>query len=683
MSLDATGHAAGHRSRILLRVATRRDAEVTQRLLAHEQLESTVCGSLAQVASEIAAGAGALLLTEEALAAEEADRLIEVLDQQEEWSDLPIVVLITGGTGSPRAAAMLRRLTNVTVLERPAPIRSVLSAVQAAVRARRRQYQIRDQMEAVRSAEARAQELQQQLEAALHASDVGTFYVELPPRVLVSDDRCRGHLSLPPAGEVRLEQVFDAVHADDRERLRRALRDAWEGQVPLDVEFRVLPTSTATSHWIRLQGRVISPPGADQTRFVGTTQDVTPRRRMEDERLVLLRKERSARVEAERANRLKDEFLATLSHELRTPLNAIAGWAELLKEAADDEASVTEAAGAISRSVRVQAELIEDLLDVSRIISGKVRLELRTVRLPDVVLAAIETVTPSAQAKEVQLQTDLNPLPTLTGDPARLQQVVWNLLSNAVKFTPSGGRVCVGLQQRADTALLTVTDSGEGIAAEFLPRLFDRFSQADGSTSRRHGGLGLGLSIVRGLAEMHGGRVWATSPGRGLGATFSVELPLVSPVASSSPASPPAPVVPASETERPDLDGVSVLIVDDEPDAREVLRRLLGRAGARPHVAASAQEARELLKTEQPQVIVSDIGMPGTDGYQLIRELRWQKVTTPAIALTAFARSEDASRAQAAGYQVHLAKPVDPAQLLAHVARLAGSQRSRCRAMVD
>ena len=684
MSSPSAALAAGSRTRILLLVATRRDADVTQRLLHEAGLASLACHSVAQLVREVRAGAGALLLTEEVLASEEVGRLLGVLQQQEEWSDLPIVVLIKGGTDSPRASSVLRLLTNVTVLERPAPMRSVLSAIQAALRARQRQYQIRDQMEAVRRAEVRAQKLQQQLEAALYASNVGTFFVELPPRSIVCDERCRGHLTLPQAGELTFEAVLAVVHSEDRERVEQAARAAGTGDEPLDIEFLISRARTSGAQWVRVQGRVMKPDGdGAAARFVGTTQDVTARRRMEEERTLLLRKEQNARLEAERANRLKDEFLATLSHELRTPLNAIAGWAELLKETPDDVETVTEAGGAISRSVRVQAELIEDLLDVSRIISGKVRLELRPLRLSEVVGAAVETMLPTAENKGVKIETDLDGrLPVLTADPARLQQVVWNLLSNAVKFTAPGGSIRVALRREARVVRLTVTDTGEGIAPEFLPRMFERFSQADGSPSRRHGGLGLGLSIVRGLTEMHGGRVWATSPGKGLGATFHVELPLTT-TAEPAERSPPETGVFGAAPERPALDGVSVLVVDDEPDAREVLRRLLVRSGARPLVAASAQEARSLMAEAHPQVIVSDIGMPGTDGYQFVRELRWQKNETPAIALTAFARSEDASRAYAAGYQAHLPKPVDPALLLAQVARLVKADVPNRAARVD
>jgi signal transduction histidine kinase len=532
--------AAASAERILLLVATRRDAEVTQRLLEGASMSSTVCGSMNELLTEMASGAGALLLTEDMLLADDARRLIAHLQAQDKWSDLPVVVMIRGGTDTVQAAAVLQQMTNVTILERPAPMRSVLSAVEAAVRARRRQFQLREQMEAVRQAELRALALQQ---------------------------------------------------------------------------------------------------------------------------------------EAEHANRLKDEFLATLSHELRTPLNAIAGWAELLQNALDDPDTVAEAAGAIARNVRAQAELIEDLLDVSRIISGKVRLDLRPLRLDGVVESAVETVQPSAQGKKVALVTAIDrKLPPVAGDAARLQQVFWNLLSNAVKFTPAGGQVKVTLKRVNRSAVIQIVDTGEGIDPAFLPRLFERFSQADGSPSRRHGGAGLGLSIVRGLIEMHGGRVRAASEGRGRGAAFEVELPLTASPAGEDarPAPPTAPEEKAAGL--PDLTGLRLLIVDDEPDGREVLARLLRRVGAVPAVAGSAEEAHSLAREMAPEVIISDIGMPDTDGYQLIRELRAKKIGAPAIALTAFARPEDARRALAAGYQAHLSKPVDPPKLLALVEQLSRSR---------
>jgi signal transduction histidine kinase/CheY-like chemotaxis protein len=474
---------------------------------------------------------------------------------------------------------------------------------------------------------------------------------------------------------VNIDVFYSLVHPDDRERTRQAVNDCVYGHQIFDIEYRVL-SAAGEIRWIRASGRTSYDEHNQPTRFDGTTQDITQRKQMEDERAMLLGSERAARMEAERANRLKDEFLATLSHELRTPLNAISGWTELLKQEPDDVLTVKEGMGAIERNVRVQTQLIEDLLDMSRITSGKVRLEVRAINLADVIHAAIETVAPAARAKNVTLVPILDPRSgAVTGDPARLQQVVWNLLTNAVKFTPKGGEVQVLLEQVSSHVEVSVTDTGEGIPPEFLPHIFERFSQADGTPSRRHGGLGLGLSIVKTLTEMHGGKVSAHSEGSGRGSTFRLKLPLrVSSaednrrIAAHSAAAP----SPGREVGLPQLSGARVLVLDDEPDARQVLRRLILGSGGVPELAATAQEAESLIAPFQPDVIVSDIGMPGTDGYAFIRGLRRRGVTTPAVALTAFARAEDRIRSIQAGFQFHLAKPIEPAELMTVVASLSG-----------
>jgi CheY-like chemotaxis protein/two-component sensor histidine kinase len=393
-----------------------------------------------------------------------------------------------------------------------------------------------------------------------------------------------------------------------------------------------------------------------------------------------LTSERSARTEAERASRTKDEFLATISHELRTPLNAILGWSQLLTDQSD-AATIREGLDVIRRNARVQAQLIEDLLDMSRIISGKLRLDVQGVDLVEVVDAAIESVRHAAEAREIRLSKVLDPLAgPVKGDPARLQQVVWNLLSNAIKFTPKGGKIQVMLERVNSHVELTVSDTGTGIAPEFLPHVFERFRQADATTTRRHGGLGLGLSIVKSLVEMHGGGVRAKSPGPGQGATFIVNLPV--PIAhhaqgGAQPAG--AHRAPGSSPslamDAPDLKGLRVLVVDDEPDARDLVRRLLADCGAEVETAGSARDALAAFTRRPPDLLLSDIGMPEQDGYELIRRVRQlgrdQGGRVPAIALTAFARSEDRTRALMAGYQLHIPKPVEAPELLASVAALA------------
>ena len=388
------------------------------------------------------------------------------------------------------------------------------------------------------------------------------------------------------------------------------------------------------------------------------------------EREELLERERAARARAEEASRLKDEFLATVSHELRTPLNAILGWAHILRSVKLDEAKARHAAEVVERNARGQAQVIDDLLDVSRIITGKLRLDISPIMPDQAIESALDSVRPMAEAKGVRLDTMLDPhAGPVSADSGRLQQVVWNLLTNAIKFTPRDGRVEVRLERINSHLEIVVSDSGEGISPEFLPFVFDRFRQADASSTRLISGLGLGLTIVNHLVELHGGSVQADSPGKGRGATFTVRLPL-RPIRARKDDGDrvhPRPQVtdeylPFSAAPR--LDGVRVLVVDDEADTRELLRELLAQCGAEVREAGTAQEALDMVKEWRPGVLVSDIGMPGEDGYTLIRKLRrWeQEVGTwiPAVALTAYARSEDRMRALSAGYQVHVSKPVEP-----------------------
>jgi signal transduction histidine kinase/ActR/RegA family two-component response regulator len=396
---------------------------------------------------------------------------------------------------------------------------------------------------------------------------------------------------------------------------------------------------------------------------------------LEDRRQSLTR-EHTARAEAETANRMKDEFLATVSHELRTPLNAILGWSHILRLGKPDEATVARGAEVIERNAQTQAQLIEDILDASRVITGSLRLNRGPVDLATVINAAADSVRLVAQAKGVQLAVILDPAARhLTGDASRLQQVVWNLLANAIKFTASGGRVEVRLQRAAGQAQITVTDTGEGVAAEFLPFIFDRFRQADSTITRRHGGLGLGLAIVRTLVELHEGRVQAESAGEGYGASFIVRLPLAENVAGAR--TDPA----ANCATPPALQGAQILVVDDDQDALDMLTLVLTEAGAAVRTAASATEALALLRWIRPDVLVSDLAMPDEDGYSLIRNLRAIEREsgreTPAVALTAYVRVQDRARAQAAGFNVFVEKPVDPQELIAVLAGIAESRAGK------
>ncbi len=391
-----------------------------------------------------------------------------------------------------------------------------------------------------------------------------------------------------------------------------------------------------------------------------------------------------ARDEAQAANRAKDEFLAVISHELRTPLTPVLGWARMLRGGQLDAAGVVRAGDVIERNVRAQAKLIEDLLDVSRIISGKQRLEVSPVDLLQVIEAVVETLQLAADAKGVRIETVLDKRAnSVAGDPARLQQIIWNLLSNAIKFTPKGGLAQIELRRVASHVEIAVSDTGEGIAPEFLPHVFDRFRQGDSTSTRTYGGLGLGLAIVRHLVELHGGQVHAASPGRGQGSTFTVQLPIsVFPAVAAQEQRPrPATDARPPTASTPNLKGLRILVVDDEPDTLEALRLLLEQRGAKVHTAISAARALEDLEAWRPEVLVSDIGMPREDGYDLIRNVRAlgpdRGGRVPAVALTAYAREEDRAQILAAGFQVHIRKPAEPTELLAAIARLVGGYEGR------
>ena len=483
-------------------------------------------------------------------------------------------------------------------------------------------------------------------------------------------------------------ETFDAflatVHPDDRRRLADAVAAARDGRQEFTAEYR-LHAPPFADRWVAGRGRFAYDGAGRPTRLVAVAVDVSDAKAADAQRTQLLDAERAARSEAERASRLKDDFLATLSHELRTPLNAIVGWSVMLRGAGTDAATtdatdLAEGLEAIERNARVQTQLIEDLLDVSRIIAGKLRLDVQHVELGPVVDAAVAAVTPAAMAKSVRLQKVIDPRAAVVfGDPSRLQQVIWNLLSNALKFTPKGGRVQVAVARVNSHVELTVTDTGKGITADFLPHVFDRFRQQDGSTTRTYGGLGLGLAIVRHLVELHGGTVEARSDGEGTGATFVVSLPLKAAERPDEPSAQPArgtsPGMGACP-DSPSLRGVRVLAVDDEPDARYLVKRILQQCDAVVTTAASVPEALAALAAGSFDVIVTDIGMPEQDGYDLIRQVRALPADAggklPAVALTALARVEDRRRALLAGFQIHVPKPVDPAELLAVVASVAG-----------
>jgi PAS domain S-box-containing protein len=474
-------------------------------------------------------------------------------------------------------------------------------------------------------------------------------------------------------------------------RLDDYFTDALEGQVRVlsqRLHGYLLPMKAEIDNrgFNRMQQSARIAPLLEEDRVIGTITvitDVTERVAREDALVRALTNEKSVRAAAEAANRAKDEFLATVSHELRTPLNAISGWVQILRTGKVDDDSSAHALEAIERSAKAQAKLIEDILDASRIITGKLRLDVRPVDLSSIVETAVDTVRPTADAKTIKVETVINSAGLVSGDPNRLQQVIWNLLFNAIKFTPTSGRVTIQLDSDNDEVVVSVKDTGQGISAEFLPHVFDRFRQADNTTARRHGGLGLGLAIVRNLVESHGGTVQAQSEGEGRGATFSVRLPVVNVhKAKELPSQERVHVAELHDTVAlsstallPLLAGVRVLVVDDESDAREMLEIALSQRGATVTTAKTAREALELMQKWRPDVLVSDIGMPVEDGYLLISKVRALPADrggrVPAVALTGYASPEDRLRLLSAGYHLHLSKPVELGELTVLIARLA------------
>jgi PAS domain S-box-containing protein len=523
---------------------------------------------------------------------------------------------------------------------------------------------------------------EERLRFAIEGAELGTWDYDLASEQILWSERAKSIAGLPLDAAIDYDVFLNIIHPEDRERIHTAVDRAISQHEDYDVEMRFVQPNGAV-RWVRSIGRAYYGQDGTPTRMAGVLLDITNRKQAEQEREQLLVRERSAREEAQAANRVKDEFLTVLSHELRSPLNPILGWSRLLQGGKLDEARTKQALATIERNAKLQAELIEDLLDVSRILRGKLSLTVSPVNLESTIKAAIETVQLAAEAKSIEIQTILDPnVGLVSGDPTRLQQVVWNLLSNAVKFTPVGGRVEVmlkryefsGLSSQLDSsthnsqltthnlqrfAQITVSDTGKGISPDFLPHVFDYFRQEDSATTRKFGGLGLGLAIVHHLVELHGGTIQADSPGEGLGATFTIRLPLM----------------PTQErinqdlsVSKPtlDLSGVKVLVVDDDVDTQNFIAFLLEQAGASVRTASSASEALAAFSQFPPDVLLSDIGMPEIDGYTLIRKIRElsEGKTIPAIALTAYAGELNEQHALAAGFQRHISKPVEPETLV-------------------
>lgn len=531
-------------------------------------------------------------------------------------------------------------------------------------------------------AEAVAQESQTRLEMAMNAAHMGMWDFDLASGKISASNQCRLIFDAGLDEFASYDRLLNRIVSEDRDRVDQAVRHSIAAGEDYNIEYRIR-WHDGSVHWVAAIGRAFFEDGK-AIRLTGVALDITERK-LAEEAL-----KRQAQV-LEEANRLKDDFLAIVSHELRTPLNSILGWASLLRTRKFDEAKVALALETIERNAKAQTQLIEDLLDISRLMRGKLRLNLRPLDLASVLETSINVMRPTAEAKQIQLINQATALPvTVEGDMERLQQVLWNLLSNAIKFTPNQGQIEIelsivdsngrldqgyGLSSKlSEFAQITIRDTGKGIRADFLPYVFERFRQADSSITREQGGLGLGLAIVRQLVELHGGSVGVTSPGEGKGTTFIIRLPLL--ISSDIPllSLPVSPPKAFHEFSSHNLKGLRVLVVDDDPDARFLVCTVLTQAEAIVATAASAEEALSQIEQFNPDLLISDIGMPNCDGYGLIQHIRAAKNGNgrrlPAIALTAYASPKDRIAAISAGFEEHITKPVDPEALSTLVAQL-------------
>jgi PAS domain S-box-containing protein len=670
---------------VLILAPTGRDAAISLRFLTESNLHAVTCNSVQTLSAELQEGCGVILLAGEALTTSSFQVLAGAVTSQPSWSDVPLIVLTSGGGAYPANAGLLSQLgevSNMTLIERPVRAATLLSAIKSALRARQHQYAVRDQLaEEIRVKEA-LRNSEERLHIALDAAQLGAWERNLATGQVEGTAICRRNFGLSLDEPFTYEVLLNLIHPDDRSVMEQAVKKALTEHVSYKCEYRVIWPDNSV-HWILAHGRANYDSDGIPYDIVGVTLDITDSKRAEAEREQLLASEQAARVEAEAASRLKDQFLATVSHELRTPLMAIMGWANLLRADLVDENSVATALETIERNANSQMQLINDLLDVSRIISGKMRLEVEDVEVTSVIMAAIEAIRPAAVAKNVKLQVSISPQPILMrADPERLQQIAWNLLSNAVKFTPEGGQIHTALAVKDKRIELKVSDNGRGIAPEFLSHVFGRFRQADQTSTRTYGGLGLGLSIVLQLVELHGGSISADSEGEGRGATFTVYLPL----AANEPDNilgHDSPVI------GKDADGTAlqcpshlkdlrVLVVDDEPDTRAMLKTTLELCGSIVYTAASVSEATEIFTQFEPDILVSDIGLPNENGYALIAKIRSIEASTgktiPAMALTAYVAEEDRLQAIDAGFQMHVAKPVEAGEFISLLSDLV--QRS-------
>jgi signal transduction histidine kinase/CheY-like chemotaxis protein len=695
-------------TRVLLLAPTGRDSDVTSSILRGAGMECHICENAEELCGSIDEGAGIVMMTAEALSPTAMARIRRTLESQPAWSEVPLLIFVAQ-PAMERAARSFDALgprAHVTLIDRPIHVKTLLSTTRTALRARVRQYEIRDllaelqrrvqERDAILGRErAYSQRLAGLAEASLAIASAASLTDVLQ---VITEQACR----LIDAGQavtcMRVEEhggsrmirssvtrnggdprpqpvdpEFGAALEKLESELRGTTRLSPDPAHPLRVIFGDCENGCLVAPLVEREGRTVGlialagkkgEPFNDDDSAVLTQLAQTASAAAQNARLYR---------EAQEANRAKDDFLATLAHELRTPMTGILGWVQMLKMEDTPPDDLSTAVQMIEASTRVQARLVEDLLDVSRIIAGKLRIELAAVELRPVIETVVETFRSRAEQSNIRLTTELEEMPlSVYGDETRLHQVIWNLLSNALKFTPPGGSVHVKLERAQSKAIIRVTDTGQGIEREFLPHIFERFRQADNTTTRRQAGLGLGLAIVRHLVEMHQGSVVADSDGIGAGTSFTVTLPVLAVRLDGD--------GPPRAKHAPRLENLRLLIVDDDPEAGHLVAEVLGDLGAEVIIATSVGDAVRRLRSFPADIVISDIAMPGEDGYALLRRLReelqfevGQDIHT--LALTGYGRPEDRQRILASGFEHYIQKPVDPTELGRAIARLAGRDR--------
>lgn len=618
--------------RILLMAPTAKDAVAGRVLLESGGLFGHICATLHDVCAEFPAGAGTIILPEEAILKGGRQTLFDLLAEQPPWSNLPVLVLTAAGPDSATKIRAILEMGDVTLLKRPLEITTFVNAVRAALRDRERQYQVRDHLAEHKAVEKQLREKDERLQFALTAGRLGSWDLDLTTNVLTCSDICKANYGQPAAAHFRYQDMFDSIHPDDRERALAAVEKTKAGLEDYDIEYRAI-WPDGTIHWVLVRGRLN---GA--TRLSGVSLDITERKQTEE----ALRE----------ADRKKDDFLALLAHELRNPLAPIRNGLQVMRLAGGDVHAVNQARAMMDRQLTHMVRLVDDLLDISRITRQKMELRRDKVLLVDVISAAVETAKPVIEAFQHELEVSLPSGPVfLNADLTRLSQVFSNLLTNSAKYTKPGGRIRLSAERREGELVVTVHDNGIGIPREALTSIFDMFSQVDRSVERTTGGLGIGLSLVKGLVEMHGGTVTASSEGDNCGSEFTVRLPILdnkTPARTDTPAN----------GHRP---GRRVLVVDDNRDGATTLAMMLKLLGDDVRTAHDGIEGVAIADQFRPEVILMDVGMPrlnGLDATRQIREQPWGREVT-IIALTGWGQDADRENTRDAGCDGHLVKPVN------------------------